>query len=380
LNARPAPDDVPLPRPLGLIAELTHRCPLHCPYCSNPTTYPAADRELTGDDWARVFAEAGALGVLHALFTGGEPLLREDLAEVIAAARRAGLYTNLITSGVGLSSRLAGELKAAGLDSVQISVQADEAGLADRIAGASAHAAKLRAARVVRALGLPLTINVVLHRDNIDRIAPVIALAEELDACRLELANAQYYGWAFRNRGALLPDRDQVRRAESVAAAAADRLRGRMEVLYIRPDYLGDRPKACLSGWGRRYLTVNPVGDVLPCPTAGEIAGLTFENVRDRALGAIWAGSAAFNRFRGTRWMPEPCRGCDQREVDFGGCRCQAFLLTGDASNTDPACDLSPYRANLPTAAVHGQVPREAVTPVPRANPPSRQSPPVPRA
>jgi pyrroloquinoline quinone biosynthesis protein E len=330
------------------VAELTYGCPLHCPYCSNPTHYPPTDQELSTEDWRRVFAEAAAMGVLHALLSGGEPLLRPDLPELIAAARAAGLYTNLITSGVGLTSARLGQLKASGLDSVQISLQADKEDLANRIAGSPAHAAKLRAARLVRAVGLPLTINVVIHRQNIDRIDRVVALAEAVDAHRLELANVQFYGWATRNQAALLPRREQVERAEVVAAAAGIRLRGRMTILYVRPDYFDDRPKPCLGGWGRRYLTVNPVGDVLPCPTAGAIAELSFENVRNRPIGRIWATSDAFNRFRGTDWMPEPCRGCPLREVDFGGCRCQAALLTGNAANTDPVCDLSPHHGALP--------------------------------
>ena len=344
-------------RPLGLVAELTFRCPLRCPYCSNPTHFPPSHRELTADEWRLVFHEAGDLGVLHALLTGGEPLLRADLPELVASARAAGLYTDLITSGVGLSAPRAGVLKAAGLDSVQISVQADGAALADAIAGAAAHAAKLRAARVVQAIGLPLTLNVVLHRLNIDRVGPVVALAEELGARRLELANTQYYGWAFANRAALLPSVEQVRAAEQIAAEAADRLRGRMEVVYVLPDYFADRPKPCLHGWGRRYLTVNPVGDVLPCPTAGSIPSLRFENVRDRPLAVIWHESEAFNRFRGTAWMPEPCRSCALRDIDFGGCRCQAALLTGDPTNTDPACVLSPHRSTLSPAPEPAPVP-----------------------
>jgi pyrroloquinoline quinone biosynthesis protein E len=337
-----------IPRPLGLVAELTYGCPLHCPYCSNPTRYPPTDRELRTEDWQRVFAEAASIGMLHALLSGGEPLLRPDLPELVAAAHAAGLYTNLITSGVGLTPERLGPLKAAGLDSVQISLQADEESLANEIAGSPAHAAKLRAARLVRAHRLPLTINVVIHRHNIDRIDRVIALAEALDAHRLELANVQYYGWASRNQAALLPGHEQVARAAALAAEAGTRLRGRMTILYIRPDYFDNRPKPCLGGWGRRYLTVNPVGDVLPCPTAGGIAELSFDNVRSRPLARIWAESEAFNRFRGTAWMAEPCRGCPLREVDFGGCRCQAALFTGNAANTDPVCDLSPHHGALP--------------------------------
>jgi pyrroloquinoline quinone biosynthesis protein E len=338
----------PPPPPYGLLAELTHRCPLHCPYCSNPVVglVPGA-AELATADWLRVLSEAAEMGVLQVLFSGGEPLLRPDLAGLVAEAARARLYTNLITSGVGLTARRVDELRKAGLDSVQISFQADEAAAADALAGAEAHERKLAAARLVKSVGWPLTVNVVLHRGNVDRAAHLVELAEELGADRLELANAQFYGWAFRNRAALLPTPAQAEAAGRVAAAAADRLRGRMEVVYVLPDYLGDRPKPCMHGWGRRLLTVNPAGDVLPCPTAGEIPGLRFENVRGASLSSIWAGSAAFNRFRGTDWMPEPCRSCDRKEIDFGGCRCQAALLTGDPANTDPACALSPHRSAL---------------------------------
>jgi len=331
------------PRPIGLVAEVTYRCPLHCPYCSNPAAFPSGT-ELSTEQWRRVLGEAAGIGVLHALFSGGEPLARHDLELLIAAAREAGLYTNLITSAVGFTPQRAAALKSAGLDSVQISFQSDQRALADSIAGASAHDRKVEAARRARALGLPLTVNVVLHRYNIDRVDHIIALAEELGARRLELASAQYYGWARSNRPALLPARPQVEDAARAASAAQQRLKGVMDVLYVIPDYFDYRPKPCMNGWGKRYLAVNPVGDVLPCPTAGEIRSLSFSNVRDHSLEWIWRDSDAFQRFRGTAWMPEPCRSCDRREIDFGGCRCQAALLTGDPANTDPVCSLSPNR------------------------------------
>jgi pyrroloquinoline quinone biosynthesis protein E len=337
-------------RPLGLLAELTHRCPLHCPYCSNPVQLADADGELSASEWARVLGEAADLGVLHVHLSGGEPLLRPDLPMLVRAARQAGLYTNLVSSGVGLTRRRADDLRAAGLDSVQLSFQADEPAGADAVAGVPCHAAKIEAARLVRELGWPLTINVVLHRGNADRVDELVALAEGLDAARLELAHVQFYGWAFRNRAALLPGRTQVEEAARQAAAAAERLRGRMELVYVLPDWYEGRPKPCMNGWGRRQLTVNPVGDVLPCPTAGEIPGLRFDNVRQWPLRWIWEESEVFNRFRGTEWMQEPCRDCALREVDFGGCRCQAALLTGDAANTDPACALAPHHAELATA------------------------------
>jgi pyrroloquinoline quinone biosynthesis protein E len=357
-----------VPRPYALLAEITYRCPLHCPYCSNPVAAslceaprrppsfgePSAGRqgsgssngELTTEEWKRVISEAAALGVLQIGFSGGEPLARSDLTELIRAAREAKLYTNLITSGIGLDDDRLGALRDAGLDSVQLSFQSDESSLADEIAGARAHERKLGVAAKIREAGIPLSLNFVIHRRNIDRLPRMIDLAEALGAERVELANVQFYGWAFRNRAALLPTREQVDRAREVATAAKARLAGRIEIFYVLPDYYETRPKPCLNGWGQRYLTVNPIGDVLPCPTASSaIPDLRLENVRERALDWIWRESESFNRFRGTEWMPEPCQSCPQREIDFGGCRCQAALLTGNAANTDPVCELSPNRA-----------------------------------
>jgi pyrroloquinoline quinone biosynthesis protein E len=335
------------PRPYALLAELTYRCPLHCPYCSNPT-HARNDGELRTDEWRRVFREATELGVLQVGFSGGEPLVRRDLAELVRGAREAKLYANLITSGVGLDESRASELREAGLDSVQLSFQSDDADLADEIAGARAHQRKLAAASFIRAAGIPLSLNFVLHRRNIDRLPQMIGLAEAVGAERVELANVQFYGWAFLNRAALLPTREQVARAREVATAAKARLAGKIDIFYVLPDYYETRPKPCLNGWGQRYLTVNPIGDVLPCPTASSaIPDLRFENVRARSLDWIWRRSETFNRFRGTEWMPEPCRSCPQKEIDFGGCRCQAALLTGNAGNTDPVCTLSPNRARV---------------------------------
>ncbi|PYJ21727.1 MAG: pyrroloquinoline quinone biosynthesis protein PqqE [Verrucomicrobia bacterium] len=333
------------PRPYALLAEITYRCPLHCPYCSNPTQV-RNDQELTANEWTRVIREAAALGVLQIGFSGGEPLARRDLAELVRAAREANLYTNLITSGIGLDDDRVGALHDAGLDSVQLSFQSDETGLADEIAGARAHQRKLNVAAKIRAEGIPLSLNFVIHRRNIDRLPQMIELAETLGAERVELANVQFYGWAFLNRAALLPTREQVVRAREIATAAKARLAGRIDIFYVLPDYYETWPKPCLNGWGQRYLTVNPIGDVLPCPTASSaIPDLRFENVRGRALDWIWRQSESFNRFRGTEWMPEPCRSCPQREIDFGGCRCQAALLTGNAATTDPVCTLSPNRS-----------------------------------
>jgi pyrroloquinoline quinone biosynthesis protein E len=333
------------PRPYALLAEITYRCPLHCPYCSNPTQ-TRNNQELTTNEWTRVIREAAALGVLQIGFSGGEPLARRDLPDLVRAAREANLYTNLITSGIDLDDDRVATLRDAGLDSIQLSFQSDEADLADQIAGARAHQRKLDAAAKIRAAGIPLSLNFVIHRRNIDRLAQMIDLAESLHAERVELANVQFYGWAFLNRAALLPTREQVVRAREIATAAKARLAGKMDIFYVLPDYYESRPKPCLNGWGQRYLTVNPIGEVLPCPTASSaIPDLRFENVRTHALDWIWRESESFNRFRGTEWMPEPCQSCPQREIDFGGCRCQAALLTGNAANTDPVCDLSPNRA-----------------------------------
>ena len=306
------------------------------------------DRELTTDEWGRVIREAAGLGVLQIGLSGGEPLARRDLAELVRGAREAKHYTKLITSGVGLDENRARDLRDAGLDSVQLSFQSDHFDLADEIAGAHAHQRKLDAAAIIRATGISLSLNFVIHRRNIDRLPQIIELTETLNAGRVELANVQFYGWAFLNRAALLPTREQVARAREVATAAKRRLAGKIDIFYVLPDYHETRPKPCLNGWGQRYLTVNPIGDVLPCPTASSaIPDLRFENVRDRPLDWIWRESESFNRFRGTEWMPEPCRSCPQKEIDFGGCRCQAALLTGNAANTDPVCTLSPNRASV---------------------------------
>jgi PqqA peptide cyclase len=332
-------------RPIGLLAELTYRCPLHCPYCSNPLNLADYREELTLEEWTRVLAEARDLGVMQLHLSGGEPLQRRDLVSIVAHARQLGFYTNLITSALGLTPALAERLKTAGLDHVQISIQAAEPELSDQIAGTPSYQRKVAAARAVKALGFPLTLNVVLHRDNIDQIAAIVALAEELEADRLELANTQYYGWALHNRATLLPTWDQLQRAEPVVRAACARLAGRMQIIYVIPDYYSTYPKPCLGGWGHQQLTVVPNGDVLPCQAAGQITGLPIENVRRRPLAWIWNDSPMFNRFRGVDWMPEPCRSCPRKTVDFGGCRCQAFQLLGDAAATDPVCHLSPRHA-----------------------------------
>jgi pyrroloquinoline quinone biosynthesis protein E len=332
-----------VPRPTSLLCELTYRCNLQCPYCYNPLDLEGYRDELTAEQWLGVIDEAATMGILQIGFSGGEPTLRRELTELVARASHAGLYTNLITQGTFLDDARLDALVAAGLDHIQISIQAPSEAAADAIAGAKVHARKVEAIERVREREVALTLNCVLHRGNHDAIGEVIAFAEAHGIAKLELANVQFYGWAYRNRGGLLPTRAQTERALEVVAEARRRLAGRMQIVYVLPDYFGDRPKACMNGWGRAFLTVTPNGRVLPCPAAAAIRSLTFERVGTRALAEIWERSPAFVAYRGTAWMPEPCRSCERREVDWGGCRCQAFLLTGDAGATDPACELSPH-------------------------------------
>jgi pyrroloquinoline quinone biosynthesis protein E len=338
--------------PLALLAELTHRCPLQCPYCSNPVELERAAGELDTQAWMRVLDEAASLGVLQVHFSGGEPTARKDLEALVTHAADRGLYTNLITAGVLIDAKRMATLVAAGLDHVQLSVQDFEPANADRIGGfAGGHARKLEAARLVREAGLPLTINAVMHRQNLGHLDAIIDLAVALGAGRLEVAHVQYYGWALKNRAALMPTRAQLERATEIVMAARERLKGTLVIDYVVPDYYARRPKSCMGGWGRRFLNVNPAGKVLPCHAAQTIAGLEFDSVLERSLAEIWVDSEAFQRFRGTDWMPEPCRSCDRREIDWGGCRCQAFALTGDAAATDPACALSADHADLVATA-----------------------------
>ena len=328
--------------PLALIAEITHRCPLHCVYCSNPLELTSRQEELATADWLRVFREAAALGVLHLHLTGGEPLARPDLVEMIEGARKSHLYTNLITSGIGLSRERLAQLVEAGLDHIQLSFQDSTEGPANWIAGARAHAHKLELATWIREHRIAFTTNLVVHRQNIEHLEEMIAALEALHPDRMEIAHAQYYGWALQNRSALLPTRAQLDRAVAVVAAAEERLRGKVRIDMVIPDYHARFPKACMGGWGRQLLLVDPAGRALPCHAAGVIPGMRFDNVREHTLDWIWQHSEAFQKFRGEDWLPEPCRSCDRRKEDFGGCRCQAFLLTGDASATDPVCELAP--------------------------------------
>src|SRR5262252_6980928 len=336
--------------PLALIAEVTHRCPLHCVYCSNPMQLAETRSELSTEEWISVFRQAGTLGVLHAHFTGGEPLARADLTELIAAARAASLYTNLITSGIGLNEQRLKALVDAGLDHIQISFQDSQEDAANWIAGAKAHAHKIELSRVIRSHKIAFTVNLVVHRQNLDHLEEMIAFIEQLHPERVEIAHTQYYGWALANRAALMPTRAQLERAVAIIAEAEQRLAGKMRIDSVVPDYYAKYPKACMGGWGRRLMLVNPAGKVLPCHAAEVLPGLSFENVREKTLDWIWQESDSFRRFRGEEWMQEPCRSCDRRHEDFGGCRCQAFLLTGDEKATDPTCSKAPQHGLIDAA------------------------------
>jgi len=333
--------------PLALIAELTHRCPLHCVYCSNPLEMHARANELSTETWTRVFKEAAATGVLQADFTGGEPLARADVVELVRAARSAGLYVNLITSGLPLDEAKLAALVAAGLDHIQLSFQGAREETANEISGTKSHTQKLRVLDWLRQHRIAVTLNFVIHRRNIDQLAEMLAIAESSCATRIEFANVQYYGWAFANRENLLPTREQLDQSLALIKREQERLQGRIRVEYVVPDYYAKYPKPCMGGWGRKLMLITPSGDALPCHAAQVIPGLSFENVKDHSLREIWEHSAAFQKFRGEGWMQEPCKTCDRREQDFGGCRCQALLLTGDAAATDPVCSLAPLRPKV---------------------------------
>src|ERR1700751_6019086 len=335
--------------PVAVLLELTHRCPLQCPYCSNPVELDRASTELTTEEWKKVLSELAEIGVLQIHFSGGEPTARKDLAELVKHASDVGLYTNLITSAVLLTRAKLGELGDAGLNHVQVSFQGNEPIVADRAAGLKdAHRKKLEVPKWTRELDLPLTVNAVMHRQNLHQLADIIQMAVDLDADRLEVANVQYYGWALKNRAALMPTQAQIEETSALVEDAAIRLKGILAIDYVVPDYYALRPKKCMGGWGRQFFNISPAGKVLPCHAAESITGLEFESVRsNHSIAWIWQNSEAFNRYRGTGWMKEPCKSCEFREIDFGGCRCQAFALTGDAGNTDPACTLSPMHEQI---------------------------------
>ncbi|HEV2381194.1 MAG TPA: pyrroloquinoline quinone biosynthesis protein PqqE [Terriglobia bacterium] len=356
----PAPSPAPAPVPYALVAELTHRCPLHCIYCSNALELKREAAEMATADWLRTLDEVHALGVVQLHLSGGEPLVRADLEQLVERGRKLEFYSNLITSGIGLSRERTRSLAERGLDSVQLSLQAAEAGVSDRIGGRKAFGEKQRAAEAILEAGLPLSMNVVLHRLNLNQVEQIIELCASWGAERLELANTQYYGWGLVNRDFLLPSRAQLAVARAVYEQKKVSLAGKMELIWVLPDYYQPFPKPCMGGWGQMHLTVSPDGTVLPCQAAASITSLQFESVRERSLAWIWQESAAFNRFRGFDWMPEPCRSCDRRFQDFGGCRCQALALAGDASRTDPVCQWSPDH-HLVTEAVQRAQTDEAV-------------------
>ncbi|MBF7144304.1 MULTISPECIES: pyrroloquinoline quinone biosynthesis protein PqqE [Pseudomonas] len=345
-SSLPEPAAPPIGLPLWLLAELTYRCPLQCPYCSNPLDFAAQGQELTTQEWFRVMAEAREMGAAQLGFSGGEPLVRQDLAELIGEARRLGYYTNLITSGIGLTEARLDSFKAAGLDHIQISFQASDEEVNNALAGSKkAFAQKLAMARAVKARGYPMVLNFVTHRHNIDRIDSIIELCLALEADFVELATCQFYGWAELNRVGLLPTRAQLERAERITNEYRARLEAQghpCKLIFVTPDYYEERPKGCMNGWGSIFLTVTPDGTALPCHGARQLP-VQFPNVREQSMDDIWYRSFGFNRFRGFDWMPEPCRSCDEKEKDFGGCRCQAFMLTGDASNADPVCAKSAH-------------------------------------
>lgn len=331
--------------PIGLLAELTHRCPLQCPYCSNPLELEKVNVELTTEEWQKVMRQAAQLGILQVHLSGGEPTARRDLEEIVKTASEAGLYTNLITAAVLLKRDRLEKLKECGLDHVQISIQDvdTEAENADRIAGYKGGSAKKKeVAGWVRELGMPLTINAPIHRHNIHSVEAIINYAVELGAGRVEIAHVQYYAWALKNRASLMPTREAFMEAARIVERERERLKGIIVIDAVVPDYYAKYPKPCMGGWGKGIINITPSGRVLPCHAAESITHLEFDNVKDRPLADIWLNGSAFQKYRGTSWMKEPCRTCPRREIDYGGCRCQAFALTGDAANTDPACSLSP--------------------------------------
>ncbi len=347
-----------LSNPLALIAELTHRCPLHCVYCSNPTELTARSEELPTETWSRVFLEAAQLGVLQADLTGGEPLARPDILDLIRSARAAGLYVNMISSGLPLDEQKLAQLVEAGLDHFQLSFQGAREDTAHEISGTKSHAQKLRVVEWLKKVRVAVTLNFVVHRRNIDQIEEMLQIVESSSATRVEFANVQYYGWAFANREHLLPTRAQLDRSLEIVKAAEERLRGKIRIESVVPDYYAKYPKPCMGGWGRKLMLITPNGEALPCHAAKIIPGMQFDNVKQHSLGEIWENSAAFQKFRGQDWMQDPCKSCDRRSIDFGGCRCQALLLASDPAATDPVCSLSPNRPKVDTilANVNGSV------------------------
>ena len=359
-----APTAQPGP-PLWLLAELTYDCPLHCVFCYNPVDFAKHEDELRTDEWMRVLGEARAIGAVQCGFSGGEPLQRKDLEVLVAEAHRLGYYTNLITSGIGLTETRIGALKDAGLDHIQLSFQDSTREVNDFLSSTRTFDLKRKAATLIKAYGYEMVMNCVIHRMNIDHIDRIIELAVEIEADYLELANTQFYSWAHINRDQLLPSLEQVRRAERITNEWREKLGDRMKLFFVVPDYYETRPKKCMNGWGSVFLTIAPDGVALPCHTARMLPGLAFPNVREMGVREIWQESEGFNRFRGTGWMKEPCSSCPEREKDFGGCRCQAYMLANDPTVADPVCDKSPHHAALQDTIAGAQARREDVAAIP---------------
>jgi pyrroloquinoline quinone biosynthesis protein E len=341
--------------PLWLLAEITYKCPLHCVYCSNPVDYTRYGQEISTEDWLRVLRESRELGATQLGFSGGEPLLRKDLEIMIREARKLGYYSNLITSGIGMNEQRIAAFREGGLDHIQLSFQDSTKELNDFLGSTKTFDLKMKVAKLIKNYEYPMVLNVVLHRQNIDHIAQILDMAEKFEVEYLELANTQYYGWAMLNRDQLLPSREQLQRAEEITNAFRARIGDKMRIYFVVPDYYENRPKACMNGWGSIFITVTADGVVLPCHEARQLPGITFPNVRDHDMRWIWYDSPAFNRFRGFDWMKEPCRSCPERFKDYGGCRCQAYMLTGDPTNTDPVCDLSPNHHVVVEAVAQAQ-------------------------
>lgn len=358
-NAVSATTNNDIRQPLWLLAELTYACPLQCPYCSNPMDFAKVKKELTTEQWLNVFRQAREMGATQLGFSGGEPMTRSDLPELIREARKMGFYTNLITSGIGMNAEKVAEFKEAGLDHIQVSFQASSEDLNNLLAGTDAFKHKIEMAKAVKANGYPMVLCFVTHRQNIDQIDEILDLAINLEADYVELATTQYYGWAMHNRDQLLPMKDQLERAEAIAHRYQEEQHGKMKIYYVVPDYYEERPKACMNGWGNVFLTVTPDGTALPCHAARELPGMALPNVKDMSINEIWNGSDDFNRFRGFDWMSEPCRSCDEKEKDFGGCRCQAFMMTGDPTRTDPVCSKSPDHHLITQALEQGRLEAE---------------------
>lgn len=347
--------------PLWLLAEITYKCPLHCVFCYNPVDYTSYGQELSTEDWLRVLHQGREIGATQLGFSGGEPLMRDDLEILVAEARKLGYYSNLLTSGVGLNEKRIGAFKEGGLDHIQLSFQDSTKELNDFLSSTRTFDLKQKVAKLIKKYDYPMVLNCVLHRHNIDHVQQILEMAEAMEAEYVELANTQYYGWAYVNRDQLLPTREQLRHAEEVTNKFRERVGKKMRIFFVVPDYYEERPKACMNGWGAVFLTITADGLALPCHEARQLPGLTFPNVRDHDLRSIWYDSPGFNAYRGDAWMKEPCRTCPDKVRDFGGCRCQAYMLTGDATNADPVCGLSPYHHRVTDAVDKAQKPAPAV-------------------